>query len=849
MMSRIVNIFVLSLCIALFSATTNVHAQDIESLISAIEQNKQNDQNVQIPSQLDLLREQQEAERKSFEEKEAKKQAARDYIAKIRETGLNNLSEEEIAAGNKALQDYEFQKAMDESVAARDATYVAPQYAFKGAPDPCSGTNKCQPSCYYKQIEKCTFCGLLEVAFNTASKMTLQSINTFSGSVIKVVIIAFAIWLAITILNFTATLEVRDFKDLAQSVIKQAFLVMIAVLILQGGVSSFMNLILNPVFQTGMNIAEATVSPQEVGVPSQNGKNEAFTCPETNIYNDATGEGALPKAMGDSIICTMTLIQQRAARVKALGSAAMCYSWEKKAFIIPHLGYFLTGLGLWVGAMVMIIAVPFLMVDAVIQLAVAGALLPMAIGAFAFKSTQKYTKKVWETFLNSMFAFLFMSLIVLMLATAFENILVQSTGSLDDLLAGTGGDIADILKELAWFSKAFLEVCFVLILMWTVMAEARDFAGNFSGSISNTSIGSQIATMGGSMAKGMALKSTKPLREAAGEAASKGVVNLARGAAGLGRQAVMNYQTNRARQRGTKVGNTYTYTSRNGRKTFVLTENADGSTTLAKNTVKTNRAWIPGKVQADGKRHWGFGTKVGTVTQSKIKNDTFSTTSKTYLDKDGKVIGTRDSTVRNSLKGSSAFDRQGRYKDKAMSMLDIPQGVEGRDKMAVAAVKDLIGQRMPNMNINAKMYTQQKAIYDGNGRCIGYEEINADGSKTIAKLSFDANNRLTTEFTTIDARGRGTALSSNGIINTKASFRTEDGKRDGKIDENSVKTSYGVSSEYQRYYQEGRFRDMPWDELKGIVGEEKALEIQKYLRGHHEFKDANMYEFRTKDQF
>ena len=153
------------------------------------------------------------------------------------------------------------------------------------------------------------------------------------------------------------------------------------------------------------------------------------------------------------------------------------------------------------------------------------------------------------------------------------------------------------------------------------------------------------------------------------------------------------------------------------------------------------------------------------------------------------------------------------------------------------------------MNINAKMYTQQKAIYDGNGRCIGYEEINADGSKTIAKLSFDANNRLTTEFTTIDARGRGTTLSSNGIINTKASFRTEDGKRDGKIDENSVKTSYGVSSEYQRYYQEGRFRDMPWDELKGIVGEEKALEIQKYLRGHHEFKDANMYEFRTKDQF
>lgn len=77
-----------------------------------------------------------------------------------------------------------------------------------------------------------------------------------------------------------------------------------------------------------------------------------------------------------------------------MGSAAICESWKEKVFIIPHLGYLLTGIGLWVGAMILIIAVPFLMLDAVIELAVAAALLPAAIGAYAFKITRRYVKPV-----------------------------------------------------------------------------------------------------------------------------------------------------------------------------------------------------------------------------------------------------------------------------------------------------------------------------------------------------------------------------------------------------------------------------------------------------------------------
>ena len=242
--------------------------------------------------------------------------------------------------------------------------------------DPCK--NSCLPKCYYKALRECTLCGLFKIAFNTSSKMAYHSINTFSGAVLQVVIIGFAIWIAIKILAFVSSPETKDFKDLAQSLLTQGFIVAIVVILLQSGAMSFFNLALDPIYKTGMNIAQKTISIDDVasGTTAQekgleNVEDWEFSCSDDpEILTQKTG-GALPPAMGNGIICTMTMIQNRAAKIKALGSAAICESWKEKVFIIPHLGYLLTGIGLWVGAMILIIAVPFLMLDAVIELAVA----------------------------------------------------------------------------------------------------------------------------------------------------------------------------------------------------------------------------------------------------------------------------------------------------------------------------------------------------------------------------------------------------------------------------------------------------------------------------------------------
>ena len=217
---------------------------------------------------------------------------------------------------------------------------------------------------------------------------------------------------------------------------------------------------------------------------------------------------------------------------KALGNSLMCQSW-KEGFILPKFSYLFSGLGIFVFSMLIIIGVPFLMVDAIFQLGVAGALLPMAVGCFAFRVTRQYSKKVWETFLNSMFSFLFISIIVLIVLGVLQQIVTESneimakSGVLFDRLFFSDATelvvYKEILEHFNWTGVGFIKLGLVFLLAWSVMNMAKELADDFASSISSTSIGSSIGAMAASTAKGMAVKAAKPVVEEAVKAVSEAV--------------------------------------------------------------------------------------------------------------------------------------------------------------------------------------------------------------------------------------------------------------------------------------------------------------------------------------
>lgn len=715
---------------------------------------------------------------------------------------------------------------------------------------------KCAPKCYYDDImeDKCRFCPLFATFFNAASIMTRKAINSYSGSVYKVVIIGFAVWIALQILAFVSSPEVRDLKDLILAILTQSFFVLIAVVLLQSGAFSFLNDALNPIFNTGMKAAETILTVDEAGsassvqTPDTTSESQAtvetYRCADIDDYgligDGPNDKGALPKEMGENILCTMGLIQSRAAKVKALGSSSICYSWKKRWIIIPQLNYLLVGIGLWIGGMLIILAVPFMMIDSVLQLAVAGSLLPFAIGAYAFKVTRQYTGKVWDTFINSMFAFVFISLIALMITMALEQIIVGAMDGFTTLFSKYNVNLETTLKDISWSSTAFLEVCFVLILAWAVIGEATDFAKQFSGSITSTKIGSSIGTMAGSFTKSAATKILdKPVSAAADKAWSL-TKNAGSSVVGGIRQVRMNRQADRIRKNGTYDAATGTYTMntkswlRRRSKTLSLTETPDGRKTVTESKIKKKRGG-------------------GTETVTKVKNKNFNITTTTVRDKDGNITSYNDEIKANSPFLNNIIEKNGAVNQENYNKaLEAIKGQPNEEQLTIALQKQIMSKTMPNTKMNMKnhAYVSQKAIRDDQGNIIGFEEVHADGSKTFVKMHMQ-NGRMMTEMTQIDKKGRGTNLATDGVINRKRTFQINGNVQDVNagnweqaVNEESVRNTYGYSAYYDYYNKTRRYSKLNQGLATSAFSEEEVKAARSFAAVNgNEMAYAQMYEF------
>ena len=665
------------------------------------------------------------------------------------------------------------------------SVYSKPQGCEKGS------DTECVPYCKYEKVEECLLCPVFAVVFNTVSRLGAIAISTFSNSVVRVVVVAFGIWLAIQILLFASSPETRDLKDLLQSMITQGFLVVIVVAIIETGVANFFSTFVNPVYTTGQSMAQTMFSADvcNTGKEGVECSEEDKTIAKKTFSSIKKIDNGLPQGMGNSIMQTMTMMENRIRKFKTLGSSMMCQSWKEKVFLfLPRPIYMITGLIIWAVTMALIFGIPFLMVDSVFQLGVAAALLPIAVGSYAFKVTRQYSKKVWETFLNSAFAFLFISVVVVIVLGTIQASVTEGMTELMKDVPGNptfedlfkGADAAQktyfevMLKNFAWFSSHFIKLIFVFVLAWSVMSTAKDFAGEFADSISSTSIGSSIGTMAASTAKGMGIKAGKPLASATGRGLSRGVQRVARGTRHGVRRA-WNAGTQAFRFRNSK-------TDENGNKSY--TDKKGGFHTL-KNGVETHQ------------------TKDKTVI--KTKNMTLI---RKKAEVNGKAVF-HDEVKLNNDKLHAVLGRDGRINTKEMAkMLD---GLEGEERklMQVALTKAVMEQRFSrdaHQYGRAKTLSSEVSMNDKTGE-ITVKEVDASGRVTFSKMKLNDNGYLEASLTQIDKNGNVTILSNDGIRTKMEKFKLQDGVNASSLnDMASVRASRSskpakVSYGYTKYWQ------------------------------------------------
>lgn len=628
------------------------------------------------------------------------------------------------------------------------------------------GDKDCSPSQYKGSYGNCMMCPLFTVIFNTASQIAKLTYDKMALPVVTVVLVAWALWIATQVLKFVSSFKTKDAPTLINELLPKSFVVLIVVLFLQADSGTFFAMLMEPIFNTGFKLAQMAASDQ------------ACSISQYALMQD----GGLPVSMGQSILCALQAIQNRLVDTLALGAATMCVAFFVKGtlFIFPSLPYLLSGLLIFCGAGIVIIVFPYLLVDSIFQLTVACALLPAAIGAYAFKKTQGYAKKVWSIFMNAIFNFVFMSLVIYVLTGAIENTINEGgVGKLTD-----SNFQESILTTFVWGGVTLLKIIFILLLTWVTLDEVNTFASQFAPSSVPGGSARAIGGMAAKGAKDLGLKAVGGAKKVGGALAENakerfGDMRRNAQARSLQKHGVEKVITDKA---GNIIGRTYTVQG----KSWAKGRNKTKTLTIMNNGTKlieTSKDYGNGKIVKT--RSDGYLKQVQT-----LKRD----------EKTGEA-----SIVSSNLEIESAGLKAARNSDGSLNMSSLNVALKDSafsEKMVKAAVLQQYAKDS-GMSIPANITEDTINItQDEDGREV-VEIVNKGEGKAAQALRMhmpleEGRNRVLVESAYMDKDGNETSYATDGMINRKrvAVLNQQTGKYD-------TSERYGLSQYYAQRTEYG----------------------------------------------
>ena len=397
---------------------------------------------------------------------------------------------------------------------------------------------------------KCFFCPLFTVMYKVAGDMTAISFKALAAAFALVLALGLAIWVAVQTLAHVSSLTKQDAPKFLTGLIKQSYKVLIAFLLLQYS-SQIFDYGVVPVLSAGLDFGDALLDERYTAIKTDVGLSDVDKMEEVNpgimkrlstLTNTAYYNGDLYLKLDNFVVTlqrNISFMQSVGSSLVCIGTNALMFKGDnisfKNGFVMTIQGVLLAGFGF-----LLAIAFAFYLVDAVVQIGIAGALMPFLIACWPFKLTSKYATTGWSMLLNSAFVFAFSGLVLAVnlslidAAVNFTAIEAQaeisetSGNGEDDIKSVNVGGLYDIAQainsqneaELARLTDmstvSFLILLFCCIFGFKFLGRAGNLAGKFaSGALKP--IAPSIATIGGSAAKSFALKATQATREAAWE--------------------------------------------------------------------------------------------------------------------------------------------------------------------------------------------------------------------------------------------------------------------------------------------------------------------------------------------
>lgn len=642
---------------------------------------------------------------------------------------------------------------------------------------------KCSLSQNFLDVQGCMFCPLFRVIFNASSQIAKTCHEKLAKSLIKLLAVGCAISLAWIIMQYVSDMTQKDPGILLNAIFRKIFLVVVIILLLKLDVTTFFNMFVTPVFNTGFKLAEMTISTSGIDLPDGAGT--------------VDGSG-LPAQMGIGMLKGIYAVQNRLQNMMALGTNAICIALHVKSYqgypIFPHFGYLLTGVFMWIAAAIFMGIYPFLLIDAVLQFAIASSLFPAALAASAFEITKKYLNifKIIHIYINAMFIFIFITLILFILLATIDDTLLPI---LEKAYNSKDGDYFSIdISGWIWYSKEFIKLIFFLFLGKAVLEDIPSFAEDFakplsmgeSGAKNNLGIGKSVGATAAQGAKGVATAGAGIAWRAAKTTGGKALVGtaVAGSAAWAGiRSARHNYLMNRTQKKLDKANAEATAGGR-GPVTSVTGRNFWGQ--------KVTRSIIK---NPDGTM------ALQSTRKSLIRRRDVSVLADENMSIKQKI--SKDGTTRESYKmdqsiARSLINKDGTINQKAMAKLTQNSSLP-KEAVNKAILQQLMQQRMPNagrkvgfklgwppvtVNRGASLeggrgatgaFTSEKInsyVDDKGHEVFEVRRIGLDGNTSVFRM-VKGESRALVEYERITKNGHSNKWSSDGIIQKRESGKYE----------------------------------------------------------------------------
>lgn len=675
---------------------------------------------------------------------------------------------------------------------------------------------ECNIAEHSNSVKGCIFCDMFKTIFNASSKVARQCHKTFSDSLVTLVAIGLAISLAYMIIPYLSNMTVQDPHRFINDIIQRVFIVVVVILLLKMDVTQFFDMFITPIFTTGMKLSELAISTEFAQKVSE------------YSFSDIDGSG-LPQEMAVGMLRAIYAVQVRLEQMWALGANSICIAFFVKSYhhypIFPHFGYLLTGLFMMLSAVIFMLIYPFLLIDAVLQFAIASSLLPLAIAATAFKPTRQYLNlmKILSIFINAMFIFIFLTIVMFVLLSGIdEAVRPHIEKAYSDSSANNLFDI----REIGWYTQTFIKIIFFVFLGKAVLDDIPNFAEQFGEAFSyGSSFGKPDMGIGrkvGGTAVGAATNVAKTVGGTAWKA-TKGVGRGAKSFVGAAaKEGRRTYLINKTRRKASALA----------------VGAAAGTATAAGAAWVSGRTWYGRKVQ----RRVVTDEKGNTVLESRqrslfnrhnvtttVSSDDINFKTKRYSDGTRKETYDISSELENSLINSDGTRNKEAY-DRIMNMPGL-----NKDQKNKILLNSLLNQRMSHLsgaNLEGKFKSEQiinSKDKDGND-VFTVRRTDKDGNVYVYKMT-KGKERDLVEFEKIEKKTKkATKHSSDGIIQKKEKIQY-DINEDGTINTEPQVQINGAEVNQTAVSSDGRLRDKDGHVLGQVLANGNIVDANNQVIG------------------